>query len=160
MGLIKDFFSYYGLFQVISDGKTHDENVALTQSLLHAILFSLVAVVNEKKKTMEQVLEFTTPLFKIQSDLAARLLSQKGSLYADIAFKNSYTLDAMKNFREVFSGFIDCLEQKDSKAYQTMIEKLKTTFVSLEEASENSKKWVENPSFVDCQKDEQKIDKR
>lgn len=153
LDIIKAFLFHHKLLQITCDAKTHDENVALTQSLLHAILFSLVGVVDKKKKTMEQVLEFTTPLFKIESDLAARLLSQEGSLYADIAFKNPNTLDAMKSFREVFDGFIKCLEEKDSLVYQTMIEKLKPTFVSLEEACENSKKWVENSPIVDLEKD-------
>lgn len=150
--IIKAFLSHHKLLQITCDAKTHDENVALTQSLLHAILFSLVGAVGKKKKTMEQVLEFTTPLFKIESDLAARLLSQEGSLYADIAFKNPNTLDAMKSFREVFDGFIKCLEQKDSLVYQAMIEELRPTFVSLEAACENSRKWVEN-SPVDLEKD-------
>lgn len=150
--IIKAFLSHHKLLQITCDAKTHDENVALTQSLLHAILFSLVGAVGKKKKTMEQVLEFTTPLFKIESDLAARLLSQEGSLYADIAFKNPNTLDAMKSFREVFDGFIHCLEQKDSLVYQAMIEELRPTFVSLEAACENSRKWVEN-SPVDLEKD-------
>ncbi len=87
---IKRIFSQLKLKVIELDHREHDKRMAVIQSLIHIMAFSLVGAIKELGFSFANLKELSTPLYRLHIDMASRLLNQSAELYTDISFQNPY----------------------------------------------------------------------
>jgi prephenate dehydrogenase len=126
------------------DPKTHDENMALIQSLTHftALLFSDVV---RKQKSLSELLPFATPVFKMFAMLNARVLSQSPQLYSDMQMENPFVPQLLESFSQSLENLENIVLKKDKNAFVDFFTLCETHFSSIKEKGQKlTQKWVED----------------
>ena len=98
VGFLKKIFENKGGKVIELAAAAHDKQMALIQALTHFTNIAFAGVMRDQKTQPRNVL--STPVFRLQSMLAARVLGSNPSLYADIEICNPA-------FRPVLKQFID-----------------------------------------------------
>lgn len=104
----------------------HDRQAAFIQALLHfhnlgyAHLFS--------RENFKPLPEFLTPVFKLQSLVLGRILSQDPSLYASIEMENPYFLKILESYYKQIGEFKKVIEKKDYKEFENLSKRSQLLF--------------------------------
>jgi prephenate dehydrogenase len=88
----------------------HDELMAVVQGLAHALSLVLAGTVRGIGADLDELLGFTSPVYRIEFGLVGRLLAQDPSLYGPILRRNPHVpavLSAARNALEEILGAID-----------------------------------------------------
>ena len=80
------------------DPVTHDRNMAVVQGLIHLLTVCMARTLQKMNMSSEEALLSSTPIFRINLDLIARLFGQDLDLYASLVNKNRHTKEALKTF--------------------------------------------------------------
>ena len=110
---LKDLFKKNGAKVVQMTAAEHDRQMALIQALNHFVNIALAGVLRGPKNAARD--DLSTPVFRAQSQVAARILGGDPSLYADIELRNPA-------FRPVFKRFL-----AETKKLGAMVLKKKTS---------------------------------
>ena len=110
------------------DAKSHDENMALVQSLIHMLSIAIGRTMQKKNLHPLDLDKFSTPIFRLNSDLIGRLFNQDMSLYLSIIRNNKYTKKNIDIFMESFKEVQMSLLGEDRKKGMCFLENIKTFF--------------------------------
>lgn len=100
VNFLKKLFQKNGAKIVEISAKEHDRQVAFMQALLHFINLSCANTFSKEK--FKPLSDFLTPVFKLQSLVIGRILSQDPYLYASIEMENPYFSSLLDSYyREV-----------------------------------------------------------
>lgn len=113
---LKKLFEDSGAAVVFADPEKHDEQMAIVQALTHFINIAFSRAV-QKNKNMKLLNLFSTPVFRLQSILAGRVLGGNPELYADIEMENIFFKKIAKNFLKEAKNFIGYVERKDKNKF-------------------------------------------
>ncbi len=137
---LKNLFEESGGEIIEMDSGKHDKQMATIQALTHFINISFINTVLKQKTEIESSL--STPLFKFQSMLSARILGGSPSLYSDIQIENIFfkkiISDFLKNSKEL-SVFV--LKGKKEK-YEMAFKKTKNDLVDFIPIAQNKTKEI------------------
>ena len=113
---LREIFQKNGANLVEATPKEHDEKMAIVQAFTHFvnILFGeIVADQNTEKLNL-----YSSPVFRLQSILGARVLGGKADLYADIAMSNPTFKNVLKKFDIAYKKLQKIILSKDIKSYE------------------------------------------
>lgn len=96
-----------------SDAKQHDDAMAFIQVMRHFSSFVYGAHLSEENPDLEQLVAFSSPIYRLELVMVGRLFAQDPQLYADIIFNNVENIGLLKRFRDRFDGALDLLEKGD-----------------------------------------------
>jgi chorismate mutase/prephenate dehydrogenase len=94
--------SIWGAKLTLADADEHDGAMTLVQGMRHFTTFVYGQHLAAENPNMEQLLEFSSPIYRLELAMVGRLFAQDSQLYADIIFSSS---DNTKMFSRYLSRF-------------------------------------------------------
>ncbi|MEH6452832.1 MAG: bifunctional chorismate mutase/prephenate dehydrogenase, partial [Psychromonas sp.] len=91
----------------------HDESMTLIQALRHFTSFVYGLHLKEVDTDLEQLLDLSSPIYRLELAMVGRLFAQEPSLYADIILSQKNNLTMIKRYHQHFADAIEMLENTD-----------------------------------------------
>lgn len=110
-------FDRMGLELVHADPETHDRMMAMVQVLVHFSTLVLGSALHRSGTSIEQSLEFTSPIYRMELALIGRLFAQDPNLYAEIEMANPYGDEIRQHFIEAAVNFNDLIQRQDRQEF-------------------------------------------
>ena len=107
--------------------KEHDKQMAIIQALTHFTNINLARTIYSQKISLKS--QFLTPVFRLQSIIIGRILSQNPRLYAEIEIENPYFKGVLNSFKNQFNNLSKDVEKRNLKRF---IESFKQTSLYLD----------------------------
>ena len=92
---------------------THDESMTLIQALRHFTSFVYGVHLQGVDADLEQLLDLSSPIYRLELAMVGRLFAQEPSLYADIILSQKGNLKMIKRYHQHFADAIELLENSD-----------------------------------------------
>lgn len=99
------------------DAKTHDKSMTLIQALRHFTSFVYGVHLQEVNADLKQLLELSSPIYRLELAMVGRLFAQEPALYADIILSQKNNLEMIKRYHQHFSDAIKLLENGERDAF-------------------------------------------
>lgn len=95
------------------DSKVHDESMTLIQALRHFTSFVYGSHLKDVNADLKQLLDLSSPIYRLELAMVGRLFAQDPALYADIILSQKNNLVMIKRYHQHFSEAIELLENAD-----------------------------------------------
>ncbi len=103
-------FRVWGSVVHHSSAQEHDDAMAFIQVMRHFSSFVYGAHLAGENPCLEQLVAFSSPIYRLELEMVGRLFAQDPELYADIIFNNTESLALLKRFRKRFDAALVLLE--------------------------------------------------
>ncbi|MBA4318952.1 MAG: hypothetical protein C0412_11180 [Flavobacterium sp.] len=113
---LKTLFKKNGARIVESTPKEHDEKMAMVQAFPHFINILFGTIIKNQKT--DKLNAYSSPVFRLQSILSARVLGGKADLYADIAIHNPFFRKILKKFDLSYKKLQKAIISKNIDLYE------------------------------------------
>ena len=124
---LKHIFTVNGAEIVNISPEEHDKQMAIVQALVHFANISLAETIYSQKFTIKNI--FLTPVFRLQSLIIGRILSQSPRLYAEIEIENPYFKKILDDFKKQSADLSKNIKKKNINGF---IRKFKQTSLYLD----------------------------
>ncbi|WP_372880319.1 bifunctional chorismate mutase/prephenate dehydrogenase [Psychromonas sp.] len=95
------------------DAKVHDQSMTLIQALRHFTSFVYGSHLKEVNADLKQLLDLSSPIYRLELAMVGRLFAQDPALYADIILSQKNNLTMIKRYHKHFTEAIELLENVD-----------------------------------------------
>jgi len=99
------------------DAKQHDEAMTLIQALRHFTTFVYGAHLAEENPDIQQLLDLSSPIYRLELAMVGRLFAQDPTLYADIILASDNNVAMIRRYAERFMQAADMLERNDKEGF-------------------------------------------
>lgn len=93
-----------------SAAQDHDNAMAFIQVMRHFSSFVYGAHLAGEDPNLEQLVAFSSPIYRLELEMVGRLFAQDPELYAGIIFSNKESIGLLKRFRDRFDDALTLLE--------------------------------------------------
>ena len=100
-----------------STAKQHDDAMAFIQVMRHFCSFVYGAHLAGEDPELDELIVFSSPIYRLELAMVGRLFAQDPALYADIIFNNPDNIDLLKRFRTRFDQAIELLERGEKATF-------------------------------------------
>lgn len=107
--LIEQFRLWGALIKPIS-AQLHDKNMAIIQALRHFSTLCFGINLLKENPDLNQLVELSSPIYRIELAMVTRLFTQDPELYIDIIASNSQNLTLIKKFAKLTNELIELFE--------------------------------------------------
>jgi chorismate mutase/prephenate dehydrogenase len=97
--------------------KVHDESMSLIQALRHFTSFVYGVHLQGVNADLAQLLELSSPIYRLELAMVGRLFAQEPALYADIILSQKNNLSMIKRYHQHFSEAIELLENNNREEF-------------------------------------------
>lgn len=112
-----DQMRVWGTFLHSVDAESHDRNMAFVQALRHFTTFAYGLNMAEENVQLQQLLELSSPIYRLELMMVGRLFAQDPQLYADIIMSSENNLALIKAYCLRLTEAVKLLEQGDTQAF-------------------------------------------
>ncbi len=98
----------------------HDELMAVVQGLAHALSLVLAGTVREIGADLDELLEFTSPVYRIEFGLVGRLLAQDPALYGPILRRNPHVPAVLAAARTALEELADAVDDPGPGSFEDL----------------------------------------
>lgn len=124
---LREIFTKNGAEIIEVSPEEHDRQMAIVQALIHFTNISLAKTLYSQKITLKSL--FLTSIFRLQSLIIGRILSQSPELYAEIEMENPYFKKILNDFNIEVKSLTKDINNKD---FESFIKKFKQASLCLE----------------------------
>ncbi len=114
-----DQLSLWGAVLCESDAIQHDRSMGFIQVMRHFSSFVYGAHLHKENVNLEQLVAFSSPIYRLELAMVGRLFAQNSTLYADIIFSNKDSVQVLKRFSKRFDEAIALLENDDKETFKS-----------------------------------------
>jgi chorismate mutase / prephenate dehydrogenase len=110
------------------ESQQHDKLMSIIQVFRH---FSTVAHgyhLKEENINLDEVLELSSPIYRLELIMVGRLFAQNPELYSDIIFAEKSNIPMIRRFIERFTDLLDLLEAQDDKRFTELFNEVSKWF--------------------------------
>ncbi len=100
-----------------STAKEHDETMSMVQALRHFTSFAYGLHLQNEDANLQRLLEFSSPIYRLELAMVGRLFAQDPELYASIITAAPENVRMFKRYLRNFSSALTLLEQGDRQAF-------------------------------------------
>jgi len=111
-----------------SSAQEHDRAMSLVQALRHFTSFVYGTHLCEENADLEQLLAFSSPIYRLELAMVGRLFAQDPALYAEIILASSENLAMFKRYLKGFGDAVALLEQGHQQAFIDRFEQVSDWF--------------------------------
>jgi prephenate dehydrogenase len=115
----------------------HDELMAVVQGLAHALSLVLAGALRGIGTDLDELLRFTSPVYRIEFDLVGRLLGQDPALYGPILRRNPIVPAVLAAARDALEEVCDAVDDPGPGAFQRLFEEDAALFAPYSAAATN-----------------------
>ena len=110
-------FKVWGCQLKASTAAEHDKYMQLIQALRHFTTFVYGSHLKQENFELEQLVEYSSPIYHLELMMVGRLFAQSADLYADIIMSSPANIAMIKRFAAHFSRAINLIEQHNKPAF-------------------------------------------
>ncbi|OIQ24438.1 bifunctional chorismate mutase/prephenate dehydrogenase [uncultured Vibrio sp.] len=110
-------FGIWGASLCEIDAGEHDHGMTLIQALRHFTSFAYGLHLSKENPNIDQLLQLSSPIYRLELAMVGRLFGQDPNLYGDIIFSSQDNIDMIKRFHQCFGDALEILEGKDKSAF-------------------------------------------
>ena len=103
----------WGVALHTTTAKQHDDAMAFIQVMRHFSSFVYGVHLAGENPELEQLIAFSSPIYRLELAMVGRLFAQDPQLYADIIFNNAESIALLKRFRDRFDDALTLVESGD-----------------------------------------------
>lgn len=96
-----------------STAREHDDAMSFIQVMRHFSSFVYGVHLADEDPDLDQLIAFSSPIYRLELAMVGRLFAQDPQLYADIIFNNPDSIKLLKRFRQRFDDALTLLESGD-----------------------------------------------
>ena len=111
-----------------SAAEEHDRAMSLVQALRHFTSFVYGTHLCEENADLNQLLAFSSPIYRLELAMVGRLFAQDPALYAEIILASPNNLAMFKRYLKGFGDAIELLEQGHQQAFIQRFEQVSDWF--------------------------------
>jgi len=134
-GWLLDWLRSRGLELVFTDPQTHDRMMAVVQVLVHFSTLVMGSALQRSGTSIEESLEFTSPIYRMELAMIGRLFAQDAGLYSEIEMLNPYGREIRQHFIEAATQMNGLIESGDRQQFQQTFQALSDYFSGFAESS-------------------------
>jgi chorismate mutase / prephenate dehydrogenase len=114
---LTDQFALWGMRVKIVDPVRHDQAMNIVQGLRHFIALLHGSFLNQKDMKPEEILDFSSPIYRAELMMTGRIFAQDAELYADIVFSDEERVSMLLEFLEHHERLAEMVRNRDKKAF-------------------------------------------
>ncbi|KFZ30302.1 chorismate mutase [Pseudidiomarina salinarum] len=99
------------------DAEAHDQAMAFIQVMRHLSTFVYGVHLARERADLEQLLELSSPIYRLELMMVGRLFAQNAELYADIILSQPQNFAMMRRYLQRFDTVLGELEQGNKAAF-------------------------------------------
>lgn len=100
-----------------SSAEEHDEAMTLVQGMRHFTSFVYGQHLAQEDPDLQQLLSFSSPIYRLELAMVGRLFAQDPSLYADIIFSSERNREMLSRYLKRFESARQMLEAGDKQGF-------------------------------------------
>ncbi|MBT1444519.1 bifunctional chorismate mutase/prephenate dehydrogenase [Shewanella sp. JM162201] len=116
-GWLLEQIGIWGARLVEADAARHDKAMQLVQAMRHFSSFVYGLNLCREQADIDTLLEFSSPIYRLELAMVGRLFAQKGELYADIIFAQEESLTAISDFLDNYRDALELLKTGDRAGF-------------------------------------------
>ncbi len=114
---ILGIFTNEGARITIATAQEHDRMMAIVQGVTHFATLALADTMRRCGIDIDAILQFTSPVYRIELGLIGRILGQDGTLYADILRCNPSVPGVLKAFEASVASLMEGVSADDPERF-------------------------------------------
>lgn len=118
----------WGAEIVVSDAENHDKQMSVIQALRHFTSFVYGFFLMQEGADVEELLLFSSPIYRLELSLVGRLFAQSAELYADIITSSKANINIIQRYCGMFDLMTEMLQNKDKASFIKAFEKASRYF--------------------------------
>jgi chorismate mutase/prephenate dehydrogenase len=107
----------WGMRLIYADANKHDHIMNLVQGLRHYVALLHGSFMKEYDIKPEEIVEYSSPIYRAELMMTGRIFAQSAELYADIVFSNDERRALLMNFFEHHRQLADHIRNNDKAAF-------------------------------------------
>ncbi|SDI99247.1 chorismate mutase [Ferrimonas sediminum] len=96
----------------------HDQAMQLVQAMRHFTAFVYGAHLRRERADLDQLLQFSSPIYRLELAMVGRLFAQDAKLYGDIIFSQPDTLARARHYMDRYQEALKMLEHGDKAGFE------------------------------------------
>lgn len=97
--------------------KEHDKNMSFIQALRHFTTFTYGQNLAKEQVDLQQLLDLSSPIYRLELAMVGRLFAQDPQLYADIIMSSDENVRLIRRYYQLLGQSIEMLERKDKAEF-------------------------------------------
>ena len=107
----------WGAHLVEANAEEHDSAMQVVQALRHFSTFVYGFNLFQSNVDIEQLLTFSSPIYRLELAMVGRLFAQNAELYADIIFAQQDNLHRVEQYSENYKNCLEMLKEMDRDSF-------------------------------------------
>ncbi|QWL03588.1 bifunctional chorismate mutase/prephenate dehydrogenase [Shewanella indica] len=107
----------WGARLVEADASKHDKAMQLVQAMRHFSSFVYGLNLCREQADLDSLLQFSSPIYRLELAMVGRLFAQSPDLYADIIFAQQESLGAISDYLDNYAGALAMLKAGDRDGF-------------------------------------------
>ncbi|MUK46805.1 bifunctional chorismate mutase/prephenate dehydrogenase [Aliivibrio fischeri] len=125
---LKNQFEIWGAIVRDISANEHDHGMTLIQALRHFTSFAYGQHLAKENPDIEQLLNLSSPIYRLELLMVGRLFAQDPNLYADIILSSDENIEMIKRFHQRFGDAIFLLEEHNRSGFIKNFEEVEAWF--------------------------------
>jgi chorismate mutase / prephenate dehydrogenase len=113
-----DQFTAWGAIVIQADPAEHDKAMAVIQALRHFATFSFGKFLFERQIALDQTLEYSSPIYRLELGMVGRLFAQDPTLYSEIILASPERRQLLRDYLTSLQDSLALIETGDKAAFQ------------------------------------------
>ncbi|HEC32339.1 MAG: prephenate dehydrogenase/arogenate dehydrogenase family protein [Deltaproteobacteria bacterium] len=95
----------------------HDKMMSIIQVLIHFSTIIMGRTLREMGVSIEESLDYTSPIYRLEMNFIGRLFAQDPALYGAIGMLNPHSEEVLRKLHESFVNYLDIIRTKNLEAF-------------------------------------------
>lgn len=118
----------WGAVVVPADAREHDEAMEIVQALRHFATFAFGHFLHRRQVDLGRLLEFSSPIYRLEFGMVGRLFAQDPGLYAEIIFASPRRRDLLKAYLASLQDHLEMIASGDKEAFSARFREIARWF--------------------------------
>ncbi|TKB55323.1 bifunctional chorismate mutase/prephenate dehydrogenase [Ferrimonas aestuarii] len=106
----------------------HDQAMQLVQAMRHFTAFVYGSHLRRERADLDQLLQFSSPIYRLELAMVGRLFAQDAKLYGDIIFSQPDTLARARHYMDRYQEALSLLEAGDQEGFEALFDDIADWF--------------------------------
>lgn len=121
-------FSIWGASLCHIEAEEHDHGMTLIQALRHFTSFAYGYHLSKVKPNIAQLLQLSSPIYRLELAMVGRLFGQDPNLYGDIILSSDENIEMIQRFQNSFAEAVKLIESRDKAGFVENFEQVSQWF--------------------------------
>jgi chorismate mutase/prephenate dehydrogenase len=113
-----DQFADWGAIVLTAQAEDHDDIMGIVQALRHFATFIFGRFLYEKRVRLDEALEFSSPIYRLEFGMVGRLFAQDPGLYSEIIFASPERRALLKEYLDCACANLEMIANADKADFE------------------------------------------